>query len=291
MSELLTALPFTSTDEAELDLARQIQSTFIPCKCYGWPGVHLAARRVAGDGLGGDFHNVISGLDEQYLTVVGTIKGPGLVAAMAKAVLSGAVRKFGPITRSPSVLIRRLERLLGHINADLRDEYVTFTVFLGTVDRDKGILEYCSAGGCRPRIWSRDGKSKQLGSTGPALTGSADFECDSKSLELESLRRLLVCTGGLASAESAGGESFGAARARRLLCKTVNLPAEQQANAILQGIRKHVGPDRVPNEDVTVFVTEFADDTVTAASDSMKARLQTYDRVAGAVPDSSVFLG
>ena len=72
---------------------------------------------------------------------------------------------------------------------------------------------------------------------------------------------------------------------------TVNLPAEQQANAILQGVRRHVGPDRVPCEDVTVFVTEFAEDAVTAASDSMKARLQTYDRVAGAVPDSSVFLG
>ncbi len=289
MSEILTAFPSTNKDE--LDLARQIQSTFIPGRCYGWPGARVAARRLAGGCLGGDFHDVISGLDEQHLVAIGTIRGPGLVAALAKTALSGAVRKFGPISRSPHALIQRLDRLLDHLNADLREPGLSCSMFVGVVDHNKGVLEYCSLGACRPRVWMRNGNSKLLGLTGPALTGTPGVKHGCGSLELHSVRRLVICSDGLTAAGSRKGGAFGAARERHLLQETTELPADQQAGAILQAVCEHVGPDRVPNADVTVLVTDFCEAAVVTDAGEMSARLESYGGKVGSAPDSSVFLG
>jgi len=291
MSQLDTATGCLSTDEAEFDLARQIQSTFVPEKCYGWPGTRIAARRIAGGGLGGDFHDVIRGLDEQYTLIVGTITGPGLFAALGKAVLSGAARKFGPISRSPRVLMDQLNRLLGRINANLRDQCVRCSVFIGLVDRARGILDYSSAGCCRALVWSREGELYDLQSTGAMLGGSANLDCGSERLELTSLRRLVIYTDGLTTARSISGQPLGMARGRRLLTDTVRLPADKQVEVVLQGLRNHVGPDRVLTDDVTVFLTEFMEGVTAPGADSMRTWLRSYDRAGGTVPDSSVFLG
>lgn len=291
MSQLDRVIGCTSTDEAELDLARQIQSTFVPEKCFGWPGTRITARRIPGSGIGGDFHNVIRGLDEQYSLIVGTITGPGLLAALAKAVVSGAARKFGPISRSPRVLVGQLDRLLGRINANLRDQSVTCSVFLGLVDRAKGTLEYCNAGCCRAFVWTYEDKLRDLQNTGAALGSSSTLDCRSGRLELTSLRRLVICTDGLAKARSVSGRPLGMARGRRLLIDNMHLPANEQVNVVLQGLRTHVGPDRVLTDDVTVFLTDFAEGVTAPSSDSMKTWLRSYDRAGGIAPDSSVFLG
>lgn len=283
--------PFQLTNKTELDLARQIQSTFIPGRCYGWPGVRLVARRLAGECLGGDFHNVITGLDEQYVLAVGTIRGPGLVAALAKTAISGAVRKYGPISRSPEALIGRVNHLLDHLNADLRDRVLDCSMFVGVVDRNKGVIEYCAVGGCRPRIWTHTGETSHLKLTGPALIGTPTGKQDRGSLELRSLRRLTVCSDGLMAAESPDGEIFGSVRERRLLRETTDLTADQQAGAILHAVCEHVGPDRVPKNDVTVLVTDFCEAATAADSGSMSARLMSCVGNIGSAPDSSVFLG
>ncbi|MGB2984451.1 MAG: SpoIIE family protein phosphatase [Phycisphaerae bacterium] len=291
MSQLLPAIKPTSTDEAELDLARQIQSTFVPGKCYGWPGAQVAARRIPSAGLGGDFHNVIHGPEEQYSIVVGTIAGPGVFAAFAKAVLSGAVREFGPISGSPRVLMEHLDRMLGRINADLPHHRVTCSVFHGLVNRTEGTLECRSAGGCGALAWTHKGELRELKGTGPALGSAASHGYDSESLELASLRRLVVYTAGLTATSSASGESFGAARGRRLLADTVHLPADEQVDVVLRTLRDHVGPDNIFTDDVTVFVTEFSEEATASGADSMRTWFQTYEQAGGAVPDSSVFLG
>lgn len=291
MSQLDTAIGCTSTDEAEFDLARQIQSTWVPERCFGWPGTHITARRVAGSDIGGDFYNVIRGLDEQYSLIVGTITGPRLFAALAKAVLSGAARKFGPISRSPDALMGQLDRLLGRINASLRNQRVTCSVFVGLIDRAKGTLEYCNAGRCRMLVWTREDELRDLEQTGTALGCSPALDCGSERLELTLLRRLVIYTEGLIAARSVSGLPLGMSRVRRLLIDTVHLPANEQVDVVLQGLRKHVGPDRAPTEDVTVFLTDFAEGATAPSSNSMETWLRSYDRAGGIAPDSSVFLG
>ena len=291
MSQLLTAIEPTSTDEAELDVARQIQSTFVSDRGQAWPGARTATKRIAGGGLGGDFHHVARGLDEQYAVMVGTVTGPRMFAALAKAVLSGAARSPGAVARAPAVQVAHLSGLLSHINENLRGERVLCSVFYGLIDRSKGVLEFCNAGRFHPLIWTREAEVRDLGATAPALGQTGGFDCRTESLELGSLRRLVVYTNGLTTARTASGVIFGEARGRRLLVDTLHLPVNEQVDAALQALRDHVGRDRVFTDDLTVFVTEFTDTVAVTAPESVKTRFQAYERATGAAPDSSVFLG
>ena len=291
MSQLTTITRITGADEVELDLARQIQSTFVPEICHGWPGARIAVKRLAGGGLGGDFHHVIRGLDERYSLVVGTIKGPVLPAAMAKAMLGGVVRKFGPITCSPRVLLNHLSRVVEHLNADLRDQRVTCAVFHGLVDKARGKLDYCSAGGCRPLVWTREGEVLDVESTGPALGDAAGPAHDSRTLELSRLRRLIIYTVGLSPVPSVPGESLGPVGGRSLLVDTMHLPVEEQVDAVWQTLRMHADRDQAFTDDATLFVADFEQALTMPATGSVKTLSRTFRETGEAAPDSSVFLG
>jgi len=291
MSESIAAAVCSSPDETELDVARQIQATFVPGRCHGWPGTRIAARRVTCGALGGDFHAAVRGLDDRYAIIVGTVAGASLPAAMAKAVLSGAIHTPAPIGGNVRARVEHLNCLLARINAALSCERVRCSLFYGLVDRDRGTLEFCNAGNCRPLIWARGGEMRSLASAGPVLGDSAVADCGSESLELASLRRLVVYTEGLPAARSPSGERYGVARGERLLAQTVSLPVDDQVGTALQALREHVGRDRDFIEDVTVYAAHFEDDASVCSAGSMSAWFRTYERTAGAAPDSSIFLG
>jgi serine phosphatase RsbU (regulator of sigma subunit) len=291
MSQLVSANALPCTEDAELDLARQIQSAFVPVKCFGWPGTHVAARRISSAGLGGDFHTVVHGLDEKCSLVVGTVAGPGLFAALAKAVLSGAVGRLGPTSPPPGTVLDQLRRVLDHINSDLREGRVTCSVFHGLVDRVAGTMEYCNAGHCRPLAWTRDGEMKELRTTRPPLGEPGSHGFESESIRLANVQRLIVCSDGLNAARSAKGEPFGASRGKRLINDTVPLPADEQVDEVLRVLRDHVGTDSDFSDDATVFVTEFSEPLTTAGTDSMRTWFSSYEQASGVAPDSSVYLG
>ena len=210
---------------------------------------------------------------------------------MAKAMLGGVVRKFGPITRSPQVLLDHLSGVVEHLNADLRDQLVTCSVFHGLADRANGRLDYCSAGGCRPLVWTRKDEVLDLDSKAPPLGDAAGPVRDRGTLELGSLRRLIIYTEGLGTAPTVSGDSLGAVRGRRLLVDTMHLPAEEQVEAVWRTLRTHTGTDRAFTDDATLFVAEFDEGLTVPAAESVKTLSRTFRETGGAAPDSSVFLG
>ncbi len=292
MSQLLTEIGYASVDEAELDLVRQIQSTFGPERCYAWPGARVAARRMASVGFGGDFHNVTHGPDGQHSVVVGTVAGPGLLAALAKAVISGAIHKFGPVDRSPASFVDCLSELIDRLNTDLRPRRVTCSVFHGLIDCVRGTLGCCTVGRIRPYIKTRDGALRELPVARQALGRPSSVERAVATFELGTVERLILHTNGLTEARASSGQSYGMSRGRRLLTETASLPADQQVETIVRALHAHTGPDSTLADDVTVFVAEFAEQSEPPlTADSVRDLFKSYEGAGGSQPDSSVFLG
>ena len=278
-------------DAPEVELVREIEADLVPTGCHGWPGAKVAARRLASAGLGGDFHSVIPGSGERYSLVVGTVAGPGLFAALGKAVLSSAARKLGRTRQSTAAMMSHLQGLLRRINVDLRNQRVTCALFHGVVDQHPGTLEYCAAGPCHAFVWTRGGELLDLRSTGPALGAREDVECESQSYDVHGLQRLIVFSEGLTTASCASGEPFGLARGRCLVTDTVRLPIEEQVDAIVRALREHVGTNSMFTEDATVFVTEFDEGAASREAFEAEAWLRSFKPDTGEVPDSSVYLG
>jgi len=292
MSQLLSEISHAPADDAKVDFVRQIQSTFGPEKCYAWPGARVAVKRVASVGFGGDFHTVTHGPDEQHSIIVGTVSGPGLVAALAKAVISGAIHKFGQANRSPIGLLESLNDLLDRLNADLSPRAVTCSVFHGLIDCAKGTLGYCTAGRVRPYIRTRDLVLQELSVESPALGRSTDVKPRTGSLELSSIERLLIHTEGLCEACSAAGESYGPTQSRQLLADTASLPVDRQLAAFVEAVHTHVGTISTLTDDVTLFAAEFAEESTNLPrADAVNDLFKSYEESSGSRPDSSVFLG
>jgi serine phosphatase RsbU (regulator of sigma subunit) len=292
MSQLLSELSHAPAADAKIDFVRQIQSTFGPERCYAWPGARVAVKRVASVGFGGDFHAVTHWPDEQHSIVVGTVHGPGLVAALAKAVISGAIRKIGPVNRSPIGLLESLCDLLDRLNADLSPRAVTCSIFHGLFDCTKGTLGYCTAGRVRPYVRTRDGALQELSVESAALERSADIEPRSGSLELSSIERLLVHTEGLCEVCSSAGEPFGPVQSRQLLSGTAFLPVDRQLAAVVEAVHSHADAISTLTDDVTLFAAEFTEEaTSTPCADAVSDLFKSYEESSGFRPDSSVFLG
>jgi len=292
MSQLLSEISHTPADEVKLDFVRQIQSTFGPEKCYAWPGARVAVKRIASVGFGGDFHAVTHGPNEQHSIVVGTVSGPGLVAALAKAVISGAIHKFSPADRSPIGLLVSLSDLLGRLNADLSPRAVTCSVFHGLIDCAKGTLGYCMAGRVRPYVRTRKGVLQELSVESPALGRSTDVKLRVGSLKVNSIERLLIHTEGLCEACSATGESYGPTQSRQILTDTAVLPVDRQLAAVVEAVHTHVGAISTLTDDVTLFAAAFAEETTNIPRvDAVNDLFKWYGESSGFRPDSSVFLG
>ncbi|MGD2109540.1 MAG: PP2C family protein-serine/threonine phosphatase [Phycisphaerae bacterium] len=292
MSQLMPAAGCAPGHGTESDLMRQIDSTIGLEGCCGWPGARVAVKRIPSVGFGGDFHNITHRTEGQHAVVVGTVSGPGLVAALAKATIARAIGRHGSVNRSPVALITFLDELLDRLNTDLGVRSITCSVFIGLVDRARQTLAYTAAGSIRPYIQTRDGSVRDLLTGTPALGAPERVEREPGSLDLASVQRLMIHTEGLCQAQSTAGESYGASRSRKLLTETARLPVDRQLAAVAEDVHAHIGPLRTPTEDVTVFVAHLGDDRMTTPNHaSFRDVFNSYENTGGPPLDSSVFLG
>ncbi|WP_150251932.1 PP2C family protein-serine/threonine phosphatase [Nocardiopsis deserti] len=107
--------------ERERDTAATLQRAMLT-ELPETPGMELTARYLPatrGMNVGGDWYDVFSRGDGEFIGVVGDVTGHGIHAAVMMGQLRTALRAYALEERSPAVLLERLHRLLGHLEPDL----------------------------------------------------------------------------------------------------------------------------------------------------------------------------
>ena len=94
----------------ELDLAREVQQSFLPKQMPEVAGLDFAAACLAAEDVGGDYYDVVR-LDERRVgLVIGDVSGKGIHAAFYMTLVKGFVQALWTITAEPSEVLRRLNR-------------------------------------------------------------------------------------------------------------------------------------------------------------------------------------
>lgn len=141
--------------ERERDTAATLQRAMLT-ELPETPGMELTARYLPatrGMNVGGDWYDVFSRGDGEFIGVVGDVTGHGIHAAVMMGQLRTALRAYALEERSPAVLLERLHRLLGHLEPDL---FATAVI----VRFRPGDPEVVMAGaGHPPPLW-RDGEGR-----------------------------------------------------------------------------------------------------------------------------------
>ena len=194
--------------ETEVQLARQIQQTFIPDQLPQFSNWELAARWKTARQVGGDFYDVFELPDKKLGLFIADVADKGVPAALFMALTRTLVRAAVIESETPAQAMRRVNDLL---IPDTRQGMFVTAVY-AVLDMDANELTYVNAGH-NPPLWVKhNGEVNRLTRTAIALgvvTGEAVEQC---TISFESSDNLLLYTDGLTESFDAQGTFFGEER-------------------------------------------------------------------------------
>jgi len=201
----------------ELQIARQIQQSLLPKTLPLLPGFGLAAFCRSARQVGGDYYEVLPLAKDCLLLVVADVMGKGVPAALFAATLRTLVRTISEMTKHPSELLSRMNRLMF-------EELSTVDMFIpvqaAVADPRHRRLVVANAGHCPLLITDGEGSTKAISPEGVPLGILADASFAEETEPLEPSSCALLYTDGLTEARNAQGEPFGQVRLQNWLGAT-----------------------------------------------------------------------
>ena len=192
--------------ETEVQLARQIQQTFIPESLPQFENWELAARWKTARQVGGDFYDVFELTDKRLGLFIADVADKGVPAALFMALTRTLVRAAVIEDTSPAEAMKRVNDLL---IPDTRQGMFVTAVY-AVLDMDKNELTYVNAGH-NPPLWVKcDGEVERLTRTAIALGVVTGQPVEQKTIKFESADNLLLYTDGLT--ESFNAEVYSTAK-------------------------------------------------------------------------------
>ena len=237
--------------ETEVQLARQIQQTFIPETLPLLPGWDLAARWLTARQVGGDFYDVIELTGGRIGLFIADVADKGIPAALFMALTRTLVRAAVIETESPAEALYRVNNLL--IPDTQQSMFVT--AVYAVLYPDTGKLVYANAGHNPPLWLTSDGKIERLTRTGMALGVVEDTDMEERTIKLKQGDTLLLYTDGLSEAFSPEGDLFEEERIIAVLQAEQSKSAERILQGIEDKLEEFVG-DEEQSDDLTMLLLQ-----------------------------------
>lgn len=236
--------------EDELQLARQIQRTFLMSEFPVLPGCEVYAVNLPSRQVGGDYYDVVMGDDGTFFLAIADVAGKGVPAALLSSMLQAALRTQARAVSSVTAILRNINTLVYRSTAV--HQFATF--FLARIDGPRLRLTFCNAGHNWPVLVRANGERKYLDCGGLMLGIMEEVAFEEDGVPLDEGDFVLFYTDGISEATSASGELFGEERLNALLDRLPrDLSAQQIAERVLAAVREFLGPVE-PQDDCTLVV-------------------------------------
>jgi sigma-B regulation protein RsbU (phosphoserine phosphatase) len=225
--------------EHEVELARQIQKTFLPEHLPEFPGWELAATWLTARQVGGDFYDVIELPGGRLGLLIADVSDKGMPAALFMALTRTLVRAVVYHTPSPAGVLRRVNDL---IIPDNRQSMFVTAVY-GVLSLGSGEFTYANAGHNPPLWMNKASKTlESLPRTSAALGIIKDLSIQECTISLGPGDLLLLYTDGLTEAFSPEGDTYGEEHLQEVLKAAEPSPAPEVLNALEASVKQFMGP-------------------------------------------------
>ena len=199
--------------ENELKVAHDIQMSMLPKTFPPYPdrddvdiyGMLTPAKEVGGDLF--DFYI----RDEKLFFCIGDVSGKGVPASLVMAMTRSLFRNISLHVSEPNVIVKALNAAV----ADGNDTNMFVTLFLGVLDLQTGVLQYCNAGHNSPLLIGKDVIMLDCDSNVP-IGIMEDWTFIRQEIQMEPQATIFLYTDGLNEAEDSMHAQFGEDRIIRV---------------------------------------------------------------------------
>lgn len=222
--------------EADLTLARKVQSRLMPQAVPTPVHAELAARFVPARTIGGDLYDFLDYGDGRTAIVLGDVSGKGAAGALYAALVSGIMRSMAAQKPTPAQMLAALNEQLQERKLDV--QYVTM-LFAIWNDNDR-TLQLANAGGCQP-LFCRAKGVDAIQATGIPLGMFPDVQYEEFTLSTQPGDMLVFYSDGMIDAENDQGEMFDLERLTAVLEKHRHCSASTMVANILNDVSDFQG--------------------------------------------------
>ncbi|MGD2279129.1 MAG: CHASE2 domain-containing protein [Candidatus Omnitrophota bacterium] len=233
--------------EKELDIAKDIQQSFLPLKLPEIAGIEIAAGMKTAKQVGGDLYDVVELYGNNLGAMIGDVSGKGVPAALFMARVASEFKIFSKQGTANEVLKMINEHLLEGTSSNL---FVTVAYLIFDTNEKK---VYIASGGHLPTVLLRpDGEIALLDVEEGMPLGLVEGEYTEEELEYRPGSTFVLYTDGVTEAMDRDEEMFGQDRLVDLVKKMKGRSAKEIVDAVHQAVSEFSG--KAPqHDDITVI--------------------------------------
>ena len=222
--------------ERDLELAREVQKSFLPERCPTFPGYEFFDYYQPANHIGGDYFDYILLPDGRLAIVVADVVGHGVAAALLTGKLSAAVR-FSLV--SETLVSKALTELNGSLAPETFDgRFVTLVMVV--IDPKTQEATVVNAGHMAPLVRHANGELSEIGEseTGLPLIIDADYEYRQHVSQIAPGDTFVLFTDGITEAMDTNSQLYGIERLReRISCSN----PQKLGQEIVEDVKQFTG--------------------------------------------------
>jgi phosphoserine phosphatase RsbU/P len=238
----------------DMEIAQQIQKSFLPDFAPAIAGVDIAGRCISAAHVGGDYYDFFLRNDQTVDVVIADVSGHSVGAALIMSEVRTLLRAEANSVRSPHDI---LETLNIQLYDDLTRAELFITMFYAKYDTETGILSYSNAGHNHPVLQHRDEQlPRELDAEGLILGVKKDILFEERTVKLTAGDVLLLYTDGLTEACSSNGLMFETSGVYEHLATCLHLSADRIIDSFYARIHDFTGSHNL-QDDISLVVVKI----------------------------------
>lgn len=241
---------------AELDVARSIQTSMLPCIFPPFPQrqeFDIFASMSPAKEVGGDFYDFFLVDDDHLALVMADVSGKGVPAAMFMVIAKTLIKNSAQTGLSPKAVLEKVNNQLCENN----DAEMFVTVWLGILEISTGKMVCANAGHEFPAIRRANGKFELFKDKhGFVLAGMENARYREYEIELGLGDALFVYTDGVTEATDAQNQLYGVQR----MLDALNHSQQESCEHLLRDVRANIDAfvGQAPQfDDITMLILEM----------------------------------
>jgi sigma-B regulation protein RsbU (phosphoserine phosphatase) len=197
--------------EQELSLAREIQKALLPNLDVNIGGVNIESLYVPAGKVGGDYLDLITVSEAEFIVIVGDVSNKGVPAALMMTAVRSAIRAVANQGKPVAEIVSHINRVLCLDVMKYPEIFITL-VFARFNLKDR-TCTYTNAGHLPPFLYNKyTGNVRQLTAGGIIIGQFEEFQYKDETIQLQDGDKLLMFTDGATECVNVDDQMYGRER-------------------------------------------------------------------------------